>query len=102
MPDAEKPGDDSHADFVRQITACQSAIYAFALSLLGDTEAASDIQQETNLVIWSKIEESREVKNFRAWAMKIAYYEVKNYRRRMSRSSLVFDSDVMELLAQDV
>lgn len=88
------------SDLMLDITACQGKIFAFALSLLGDRDAAADIQQETNLIIWDKVEQAREVKNFTAWAMQIAYYQVKNYRRRQQRSELLFDSDVMELLAE--
>lgn len=89
------------SDLLLKITACQSKIFALAVSLLGDRDAAADIQQETNLVIWGKAEEAREVKNFSAWAMKIAFYEIKNYRRRQQRSSLIFDTDVMEILAEE-
>lgn len=84
-----------------KLTSCQGKIFAFALSLLGDREAAADIQQETNLTIWSKAEEAKDIKNFSAWAMKITYFLIKNHRRRQQRSMLLFDSDIMELLAED-
>lgn len=89
------------SDLLLKITACQGKIFGFAVSLLGDREAAADIQQETNLVIWDKADEARQVTNFNAWAMKIAYFQVKNYRRKQQRSALIFDTDVMEILAEE-
>lgn len=84
-----------------KITACQGKIFALAISMLGDHHAAADIQQETNLVIWGKAQEAKQVDNFSAWALKIAFFQIKNYRRKQARSVLLFDSDVMELLAED-
>ncbi|MBX2851054.1 MAG: sigma-70 family RNA polymerase sigma factor [Phycisphaeraceae bacterium] len=89
------------SELMLKITACQGKIFALAISMLGDHEAAADIQQETNLVIWGKAEEAKQVGNFSAWALKIAYFQIKNFRRKQQRSMLLFDSDVMELLAED-
>ena len=89
------------SELMLKITACQGKIFAFALSMLGDRESAADIQQETNLVIWGKAEEAKQVDNFSAWALKIAFFQIKNLRRKQQRSALLFDSDVMELLAED-
>ena len=91
----------SDSELMLKITACQGKLFALALSMLGDREAAADIQQETNLVIWGKADEAKQVTNFSAWAMKIAFFQIKNFRRKQQRSMLLFDSDVMELLAED-
>lgn len=89
------------SELMLKITACQGKIFALAISMLGDHEAASDIQQETNLIIWGKADEAKQVEYFSAWALKIAYFQIKNYRRKQQRSALLFDSDVMDLLAED-
>lgn len=93
------PHPDS--ELMLKITACQGKIFALAISMLGDHDAAADIQQETNLIIWDKAQEAKQVDNFSAWALKIAYFQIKNYRRKQQRSVLLFDSDVMELLVED-
>ena len=95
------PANNPDSELMLKITACQGKIFALAISMLGDHEAASDIQQETNLIIWDKAQEAKQVTNFSAWALKIAYFQIKNYRRKQQRSMLLFDSDVMELLAED-
>ena len=92
---------DADRELMLKITACQGKIFALAVSMLGDHEAAADIQQETNLVIWGKAQEAKQVENFTAWALKIAYFQIKNFRRKQQRSMLLFDSDVMELLAEE-
>lgn len=86
--------------FVKQLTNCQSQVYAFALSLLGDPEDASEVLQETNLVLWQKVEESAEVRNFDAWALGIAYNNVRSLRRRRSRDRVLFDDALLEKLAE--
>lgn len=96
-----EPSQHPDSQLMLKITACQGKIFALAISMLGDHDAAADIQQETNLIIWGKAEEASQVENFSAWALKIAYFQIKNYRRKQQRSVLLFDSDVMELLAED-
>lgn len=88
-------------EFVRAVTECQSRIYGYALSLLADPEAASDVLQETNLVLWEKSDEFESIDNFPAYALKIALNKIRNLRRTMQRDKLVFDDDVLEKLAAD-
>lgn len=86
--------------FVKQLTNCQSQVYAFALSLLGNPEDASEVLQETNLILWQKVEESAQVRNFDAWALAIAYNNVRTLRRRRSRDRVLFDDSLIEKLAE--
>lgn len=88
-------------EFVRAITECQSRIYAYALALLCDPEAAADVLQETNLVLWGKADEFESIENFPAYALKVALNVTRNVRRKMHRDRLVFDADVLDKLAAE-
>lgn len=88
-------------EFVRAVTECQSRVYAYALSLLGDPELAADVLQETNLVLWEKADEFESIENFPAYAFKIALNKTRNLRRKMQRDRLIFDDDVIEMLADE-
>ncbi|MGB0769024.1 MAG: sigma-70 family RNA polymerase sigma factor [Phycisphaeraceae bacterium] len=88
-------------EFVRAVTECQSRIYAYALSLLADPEAAADVLQETNLVLWEKADEFASIDNFPAYAIKIALNKTRNMRRKMQRDRLLFDDDVLDKLAAE-
>lgn len=85
--------------FVMQITACQSRLYAYILSLTGDREQAREVLQETNLVIWRKADQFEEGTNFIAWAFQIARYQVLAYRQKIARDKLVFDDALLDGMA---
>jgi len=86
-------------DFVQLMTEYQGRMYAYILSLLADPNAANDILQETNLVLWRKSTEFQVGTNFKAWAFRIANFQVMAYRQRRIRDRLVFDDDFMMTLS---
>jgi len=82
-----------------QITASQSRLYAYILTLTGDREQARDVLQETNLVLWSKAEQFEPGTNFIAWAFQIARYQVMAHRQKIARDKLVFDDELLTGIA---
>lgn len=86
-------------EFVCLLTEVQSVLESYVRVLVPDHAAARDIVQETNLTIWNKADEFELGTNFAAWAARIAYFEVLKYRRRAGREKLVFDDEVVHLLA---
>lgn len=85
--------------FIRHLTSVQDGVYAYILSLVGDAEAAHDIQQETHVVLWRKFAEFAEGTSFPAWARQIALYQVKAWRRDAARDRLLFDDALLECVA---
>ena len=82
-----------------QITACQSRLYAYILTLIGDREQARDVLQECNLVMWSKADQFEQGSNFIAWAFQIARFQVMAARQKTARDKLVFDDEILEGMA---
>ena len=80
MSEASK-SDGGHDQFVLEIIAAQSRLYAYILSLVLNREKARDILQQTNLVLLEKEREFEWGTNFGAWASRVAYYEVLTDRR---------------------
>jgi RNA polymerase sigma-70 factor, ECF subfamily len=70
--------------FATQLTAAQGALYAYVCALLGGSRDASDVLQETNLVLWRKAAEFKPELSFNAWAYKIAFFQVLAYRKRQA------------------
>ncbi len=87
-------------EFVRQLTAAQTSLYAYILTLLPDRAAAQDVLQETNLTLWHKFKEFQPGTSFLAWGCRIAYFKVLNHRRSLNRDRLVFDDELLEILAE--
>ena len=86
--------------FLALLTASQSSLYAYIVSLLPNRQQADDILQETNMVLWRKAEEFQEGTSFIAWACQIAYFNVLSYRRRRSRDRHTFGDDLFDYLAE--
>ena len=88
-------------EFGQQITALQRQLYLYILTLVAQPADAEDILQETNRVAWEKADEYKPDTNFSAWAYRIAYFEVRTFRKRTARETLRFDDTVFEQLADE-
>src|SRR5688572_4735903 len=98
-PVKKMPDRGRLADLVREITACQSSLYAYVCSLLGTSAGAADVLQETNVVLWEKLGEYDPARPFIAWAYGVAYFQVLAHRKRLSRERLVFDDELLAVVS---
>jgi RNA polymerase sigma-70 factor (ECF subfamily) len=89
---------DSDA-FVRLMTEHQGRLFAYVYSLLGNPDAANDVLQEVNVILWRDSKEFRAGSNFKAWAFRVAHFQVMAWRQRQIRDRLVFEDDMLEVLA---
>ena len=89
-------------DFVELMTSFQGRLYGYILSLLADPNAANDVLQEANLVLWRKSAEFELGTNFKAWSFRIANFQVMAYRQRCIRDRLVFNDDFMQNIVAEV
>jgi RNA polymerase sigma-70 factor (ECF subfamily) len=87
-------------NFVRQLTKVQQSLLAFIMSMVGDFDIASDILQETNVVICEKYEGG--IESFEAWAIQIARFQTLAWLRDRGRSRGVSDPLLLELIADEV
>jgi RNA polymerase sigma-70 factor (ECF subfamily) len=74
-------------------------LYVYILSLIGDPDAANDVLQETNIVLWRESRQFVPGTNFKAWAFRIAHFQCMAYRQRRLRDKVVFSDDVVAALA---
>jgi RNA polymerase sigma-70 factor, ECF subfamily len=89
-------------ELVGQLTAAQSSLYAFILTLMAGHEGAADVLQETNIKLCRELHRYDTTRPFLPWAMTLAKFEVMAWRTRQGRSRLVLDSDVAELMAEEI
>ncbi len=85
--------------FIRDLTGNQTRLFAFILSLLPDREAARDVLQATNVVLWQKADEYTVGTNFMAWACMVARLTVLSYLRDQGRDRHIFDPVLIEDIA---
>src|SRR5262245_66285386 len=70
------------------------------MTLLPRRDDAEEVLQRTATVLWEKFGEYDREREFLPWALRVAYFEVLNFRKQIARDRLVFREDVMEMLAE--
>ncbi|MCE5187556.1 MAG: sigma-70 family RNA polymerase sigma factor [Planctomycetaceae bacterium] len=81
--------------FVTLLTAHQSRIYSFILSLVPIFNEADDIMQETSKMMWVLFDQFDRGTDFVAWGIKIARFRILEHRRRM-KSNLKFGDMLLQ------
>lgn len=107
MADALSPPDqapeppDAGERFVRLFAQNHQRILAYIYSLVPRIQDAEDICQKTSLVLWRKIDQVAPEGDFFVWACRVAYLEVRNFRRTVARERLCFNDELISLLAEE-
>lgn len=99
MPEELSQKSEEH--MVNLIARHQRDLHHYILSLLPDASLASDVLQETNLVLWNKAAEYDRSRPFLPWALTFAWYQVKAARRDSARDRHIFDDDLVATLADE-
>jgi RNA polymerase sigma-70 factor (ECF subfamily) len=82
------------------MTRHQRQIFSYIYVLVPNRNDAEDLLQETSLLICEKFHEFREGTDFVAWACQIAYWRVRYSRQKFARSKVVFDQEIVDVVAQ--
>lgn len=93
--------DDASEAFVELMTRFQGRLFGYALSLTADHEAANDLLQETNVVLWENWREFELGTNFKAWSFRILHFQFMAQRQRRLRDRLTFGDNLVATLATE-
>ena len=96
---AYEPG--ATRDFVDLMTAHQGRLYGYLLTLSADPDAANDVLQDANVVLWKQSRQFKPGSNFKAWAFRIAHFQYMAYRQRQLRDKTLFNDDLLATLASE-
>jgi RNA polymerase sigma-70 factor (ECF subfamily) len=96
---ADSPG--ASGDFVELMTQYQGRLYGYVLSLSGDPDAANDVLQEANIVLWKQSSQFTPGSNFKAWAFRIAHFQFMAYRQKKIRDKVLFSDELLSMLASE-
>lgn len=88
-------------EFVQLFTHHQRRLFLYILSQVPNPIEAEEVQQETNVVIWSKFAQFRPGTNFLAWVSQIANFEVMKHRSRKKRDRMQFSDEFLETVSRD-
>lgn len=87
--------------FVQQLAEHQNRLYGYVFSLVGDHSRAADVLQETNIVLWRKIDEFQIDRPFLPWSFAIARFQVLAHLRDRKRDRLLLDAELAEAISEE-
>src|SRR4051812_24033245 len=91
---------ESRKRLVALMTRHQRRIFSYIYVLVHNRSDAEDLLQETSLVICEKFHEFKPGTDFVAWACQIAYWRVRYSRQKYARSKIIFDQDLIDVVAK--
>lgn len=80
----------------RLLASVQQPLFHHIRAIAGDGDLAADVLQDTLLTIWRKLPSLREPRWFRAWAYRIATREAVRHSKRVGRSPIAIDPEMLE------
>ena len=84
------------------LMAHERRLYQYVYALLPRRQDAEDVLQNSLVVLWKKFDQFDPATSFYAWASRVAYLEVQNYRRRNNRLVTILDETVLDQIAEDM
>ena len=97
-PDPQSEAE-SRKQLVTLLTRHQRQIFSYIYVLVPNRSDAEDLLQETSLVICEKFADFTPGTDFVAWACQIAYWRVRYSRQKYARSKIVFDQEIVDVVA---
>ncbi len=89
-------------EFVRLLGENQQRIFVYLMSMMHDRAAVEDVQQETNLVLWREFGSYEPNSNFAAWSCRVAFNQMRAWRKKQQRDRLVFSDSFLEALSAEL
>lgn len=91
--------EEKIAAFSDLVAAHRGRVFGYIYAMLHNLADAEDIYQQTTVLLWQKFDEFEPGTDFGSWALKIAYFNIKNFQRTQSRRHVFFSDQVMEKVA---
>ena len=89
-------------EFVRLLSAHERALSGYILSLVPHWADADEIAQEAKVRMWQSYPAERPIRDFGAWARRIAHFQILTYRKRAGRERARFSQAFVEALAGEL
>ncbi|MBA2117045.1 sigma-70 family RNA polymerase sigma factor [Bremerella alba] len=87
--------------FIQLLTENQNRLYGYIFSLIGERSHTADVLQETNLVLWRKIDQFDPRRPFLPWAFSIARFQVLANLRDRKRDRVLLNSELIESMSSE-
>ncbi len=94
--------DLRYREFVRLLVEHERRLMGYVHTLIPSWQDAEDVLQDTKLRLWEQFDSFRPEADFAAWAIAIASYMVRAYRKRCQRQRVCFSDDLLEKISQHI
>ena len=98
---AMESSDSRQIRFIKLYTAHELAIRAYVRTLVPSRDDVEEVMQEIAVVLWKKFADFSTGEDFRKWAFAVTRFEALAWLRDRARDRLVFNHDVIEMVAQE-
>jgi RNA polymerase sigma-70 factor (ECF subfamily) len=88
--------------FLAQFLKAERRIFAYIMTLLPHRADAEDLLQQASLIMWEKFDPQAPPDDFAAWGSRIAYFKIRDYRRTLRRSRVIFSDAMLDRVAQSL
>ncbi len=89
-------------EFAALFGAHQRAVVLYLSSLLPTQADVDDVLQEASVVLWREFSTFQPGTNFRAWAFRVAFNQVRAWRKRQQRDRLLFSEEFLSAIAEEL
>ena len=93
---------DRMEEFASLFGAHQRAVVLYLSSLLPTQADVDDVLQEASVVLWREFSSFQSGTNFRAWAFRVAFNQVRAWRKRQQRDRLLFSEEFLSAIAEEL
>ncbi len=100
MPDPTRPKINVE-EFVGLLMGSQQRVFSYILTLLPNVADAQDVLQETSIVLWRLLGKYEPGTDFAAWACRVAFNVVRNFRAKQHRCRVKFDDQLLTAVATE-
>ncbi|MCM8541620.1 MAG: sigma-70 family RNA polymerase sigma factor [Lentisphaeraceae bacterium] len=78
---------DPTEEYLKLLAEHEYAIKVYIITMIPRIYDADDIMQDVRLTMWKKFDSFEIGTNFKAWALKIAYFKIMDFRKRKGREN---------------
>jgi RNA polymerase sigma-70 factor, ECF subfamily len=87
--------------FVSDLTDWQNRLFGYLVTILGNIDDARDVLQETNLVMWRRMDTFTPGTDFGAWARRCAYFQAMAFLRDRKRGPSLLSEELLALIVEE-
>ena len=101
-PSEDQQHEQNTCEFVRLLAEHERQLSGYIHTLVPLWQDADDVLQNTKLRLWQQFDSFRRDADFGAWAIAIANYMVRNYRRDSRRQRVRFSDELLEKISRHI